>query len=268
MTRSKEIPTITCTKVEGYLLKYTNFAGGYRRRWFVLENGIISYYNSPMEYPVTCRGSINLEYVQIIPSASNTCKFDLIGLRNSNIKFHLKAEAQDEAKRWIIALQQSIAIANLATNLIDETDNTDRKNTNTKSPINFLNICSSETNFLDKLKLPNDLQVNYQSLNLNLGITTITQHEAQLNLLFESINSSLPLSQSQLIEFQNRLLNNCKNLKDFFTRFEVLFAQKNRRLEAQRKEKDLLEDAVRSLALENNKWQTWARSQLTRLDSY
>ena len=159
MIRSKEIPNNLNgnIRVEGYLYKYTNFANGFRSRWFVLENSILSYFNSPSEYPISCRGSINLEYVDIIPNEGNACKFDLItrispkirGKKAHSIKIHLKADAQDEAKRWIIALTQ----AKEAAMCYDY-----RKPL--LSPINLLNLTSSSSS-MPEIASTNDLQLAY-----------------------------------------------------------------------------------------------------------
>lgn len=242
MIRSKEIPNSLngSIKVEGYLYKYTNFANGFRPRWFVLENSILSYYNNPSEHPISCRGSINLEYVDIVPNEGNACKFDLItsshpkspGQKTSSIKIHLKADAQDEAKRWIIALKQAKE-AVLYNNYEKPA----------LSPIHLLNLtCSSSS--IPHLPPTNDLE---------LAFLIISRHGLQMAELPES-------------ELKRVLIDNVYNLKSILERIDQLLGQKNRRLEAQRKEKDLLEDAVRSLALENNKWQSWARGQLSRID--
>ena len=88
----------------------------------------------------------------------------------------------------------------------------------------------------------------------------ILRQEAKLKELI-TVTSSF-----STFDYSGFFNDNISNLKDIFLRLDQLLAQKNRRLEAQRKEKDLLEDAVRSLALENNKWQTWARNQLSRFE--
>ncbi len=31
-------------EMKGWLLKWTNYLKGYQRRWFVLSNGVLSYY--------------------------------------------------------------------------------------------------------------------------------------------------------------------------------------------------------------------------------
>ena len=246
MIRSKEIPVnVSGTKLEGYLSKYTNFAGGYRRRWFVLEHGVISYYNNPSEYPVSCRGSVNLEYVEIVPSQSNPCKFDLVGVTKSpsEVKIHLKADAQDEAKRWIIALKQAKEFYSL--------DPEDEK----LLPTNLMNIMNTP-----------EVQNYCKSPNLSASSSPASPTWSnEIELAFMIL-----LRQEYLVNENGvnkpLIMDNINNLKDILGRIEQLLAQKNRRLEAQRKEKDLLEDAVRSLALENNKWQTWARGQLIRHD--
>jgi oxysterol-binding protein 1 len=67
-------------KMEGFLGKWTNYAEGYRRRWFVLEDGILSYYKSQVDYPVSCRGSLNLQFVQVVPHSSDRLRFDVDGI--------------------------------------------------------------------------------------------------------------------------------------------------------------------------------------------
>jgi oxysterol-binding protein 1 len=242
MIRSKEILlNVSGTRMEGYLSKYTNFAGGFRRRWFVLENGVFSYFNNPSEYPISCRGSINLDYVDIVPSTSNPCKFDLVGVTKSEVKIHLKADAQDEAKRWIIALKQA-----------KEFFSTLEPENEKIPPTNLLNVMNTP-----------EIQ-NCKSPTFSSSPASPTW-SSEIELAFMTL-----LRQEYLIHdpSSNRaqLMDNINNLKDILGRIEQLLTQKNRRLEAQRKEKDLLEDAVRSLALENNKWQTWARGQLSRND--
>lgn len=35
---------INDVEMKGFLLKWTNYIKGYQRRWFVLSNGVLSYY--------------------------------------------------------------------------------------------------------------------------------------------------------------------------------------------------------------------------------
>ena len=38
-------------EMKGYLKKWTNYTGGYKLRWFVLEDGVLSYYKNQGSYP-------------------------------------------------------------------------------------------------------------------------------------------------------------------------------------------------------------------------
>lgn len=40
-------------EMKGYLKKWTNYTGGYKLRWFVLENGVLSYYKNQGKFPTT-----------------------------------------------------------------------------------------------------------------------------------------------------------------------------------------------------------------------
>ncbi|KAI9229241.1 MAG: oxysterol-binding protein [Piptocephalis tieghemiana] len=91
--------------MSGVLYKWTNFASGYKARWFVLESGILSYYKNQEEAVLACRGSINVGTAKLWIDAGNKDRFDLIG--KGSIKYHLKAEHAVEAKRWILALTQT-----------------------------------------------------------------------------------------------------------------------------------------------------------------
>jgi hypothetical protein len=38
------MPSLPLDSYKGWLLKWTNYLKGYQRRWFVLGNGLLSYY--------------------------------------------------------------------------------------------------------------------------------------------------------------------------------------------------------------------------------
>jgi hypothetical protein len=40
---------------QGWLYKWTNYIKGYQKRWFVLQNGLLSYYRNQAEMAHTCR---------------------------------------------------------------------------------------------------------------------------------------------------------------------------------------------------------------------
>lgn len=111
----KEAPMITSkggllsmkSRLEGYLNKWTNYAEGYKKRWFVLEEGVLSYYKSQAEYPVNCRGSINMSFAKVHRHNADKLRFEVIALTNSSNKMHIRAENVAEAQKWIIALNQA-----------------------------------------------------------------------------------------------------------------------------------------------------------------
>lgn len=48
-------------EMKGYLKKWTNYTGGYKLRWFVLEDGVLSYYKNQDDAGSACRGAINMK---------------------------------------------------------------------------------------------------------------------------------------------------------------------------------------------------------------
>ena len=47
--QDKEVP-----ETKGWLYKWTNYIKGYQKRWFVLQNGLLSYYRC-----AKCKSSLN-----------------------------------------------------------------------------------------------------------------------------------------------------------------------------------------------------------------
>ncbi|KAL1922967.1 uncharacterized protein VTP21DRAFT_9343 [Calcarisporiella thermophila] len=92
-------------KMQGYLSKWTNFAGGYKPRWFVLENGILSYYKNKEDSANACRGSLNMYSAKVKVDTSDKNRFEILG--KGSVQYHLRADHPTEAKRWVFALLQS-----------------------------------------------------------------------------------------------------------------------------------------------------------------
>jgi ankyrin repeat protein len=95
----------TMPRMESALLKWTNYASGYKTRWFVLEGGILSYFKNQDDVPNACRGSIHLKIASLWVDTSDRHRFDLIG--KGSVRFHLRADHVVEAQRWIHAISQS-----------------------------------------------------------------------------------------------------------------------------------------------------------------
>ncbi|KAJ7987190.1 hypothetical protein DPEC_G00336180 [Dallia pectoralis] len=107
-TSSLGLPAVSDT-YRGWLYKWTNYLKGYQRRWFVLSNGLLSYYRTQAEMAHTCRGTITLATAHI--EVGDACHLVLTsGGRN----YHLKATSDGESQRWLSALQQTKSnIANM-----------------------------------------------------------------------------------------------------------------------------------------------------------
>ena len=111
-------------ELKGYLKKWTNYTSGYKLRWFVLEDGVLSYYKhqgaSPNIKPYmavadfmqtddagsACRGAINMRIAKLYMDPQDKTRFEIQG--KSSVKYHLKANHVVEAKRWFWALNNAI----------------------------------------------------------------------------------------------------------------------------------------------------------------
>ncbi|KAL5016149.1 hypothetical protein ScPMuIL_005738 [Solemya velum] len=95
------------SQYKGWLYKWTNYLKGYQKRWFVLQNGLLSYYRTQAEMAHTCRGTINLATAFIY--TEDSCS---IIISNSGTQtFHLKATSEIERQKWVTALELAKADA-------------------------------------------------------------------------------------------------------------------------------------------------------------
>ena len=93
-------------EMKGYLKKWTNYTTGYKLRWFVLEDGVLSYYKHQDDAGSACRGAINMRIAQLYMDPKDKTNFEIQG--KSSVKYHLKANHIVEAKRWFWALNNAI----------------------------------------------------------------------------------------------------------------------------------------------------------------
>ncbi|ODQ81387.1 hypothetical protein BABINDRAFT_7183 [Babjeviella inositovora NRRL Y-12698] len=96
---------------KGYLRKWTNFALGYKLRYFILDqNGVLSYYRDQEDTANACRGSLNLGNATLHLDSSEKLKFEILS-GNREVKWHLKANHPVECNRWVWSLQGGIRVA-------------------------------------------------------------------------------------------------------------------------------------------------------------
>ncbi|KAK4943346.1 hypothetical protein LTR10_017020 [Elasticomyces elasticus] len=93
-------------EMKGYLKKWTNYTSGYKLRWFVLEEGVLSYYKHQDDAGSACRGAINMRIAKLHMDPQDKTRFEIHG--KSSVKYHLKANHVVEAKRWFWALNNAI----------------------------------------------------------------------------------------------------------------------------------------------------------------
>ena len=91
------------TSKRAWLWKWTNYIKGYQKRWFVLDDGKLSYYRCREEITHSCRGTINLcgAYIE-------TMNRTYFVVRNGTSQvFHLKAPTEEEKLQWVTALTKA-----------------------------------------------------------------------------------------------------------------------------------------------------------------
>ncbi|KAI1119889.1 hypothetical protein F5Y10DRAFT_273622 [Nemania abortiva] len=91
--------------MHGYLKKWTNYYKGYQLRWFVFENGILSYYKHEDDVGNASRGSISMRIARLHMGSEGKTKFKITG--KSSVKYILKAADEVEAKRWFGSLHSA-----------------------------------------------------------------------------------------------------------------------------------------------------------------
>ena len=64
----EELEVFEAPKLRCSLQKWTNYLHGWQERYFVLEDGVLSYYKSEMDTQYGCRGSISLLKVKVLVS--------------------------------------------------------------------------------------------------------------------------------------------------------------------------------------------------------
>uniref|UniRef100_A0A672MDE3 Pleckstrin homology domain-containing family A member 8 n=1 Tax=Sinocyclocheilus grahami TaxID=75366 RepID=A0A672MDE3_SINGR len=88
--------------MEGVLYKWTNYISGWQPRWFVLEGGTLSYYDSQEDAWKGCKGSIKVSVCEIQVHPSDFTRVDLI--IPGEQYFYLRAINAAERQKWLVAL--------------------------------------------------------------------------------------------------------------------------------------------------------------------
>ncbi|KAM3933081.1 pleckstrin homology domain-containing family A member 3-like [Leptodactylus fuscus] len=99
--------------MEGSLLKWTNYLSGWQPRYFVLDRGILSYYDSQDDVDKGSKGSIKMAVCEIRVHQADSCRMDLYIPKEQC--FYLRADNAADRQRWLVALGSAKACLGDAT---------------------------------------------------------------------------------------------------------------------------------------------------------
>lgn len=142
--------------MEGWLYKWTNYLYGWKRRYFVLYNGVLQYSKAQ---GMQRQGALHLNVAKIQPHAKNPRRF-LINTGTSVL--HLKANTPADALAWINALKAAQEL------LLQDSERQETKEYSPSSPSLVNHISHTLAQFVD-------CQRNLEGLILSLQPTVKAQ---------------------------------------------------------------------------------------------
>ncbi|VDN16758.1 unnamed protein product [Dibothriocephalus latus] len=89
--------------VKGNLNKWTNILHGWQERYFVLKDGVLSYYRSEAEMDQGCRGSIRLRNAHVQPHPYDDCRID-VSLGDST--WYFRCSSESVRQQWISGIEK------------------------------------------------------------------------------------------------------------------------------------------------------------------
>ncbi|CAH1759535.1 23081_t:CDS:10 [Entrophospora sp. SA101] len=235
--------------LRGYLNKWTNYAGGYKIRWFVLENGILSYFQNKDDAGNSCRGSINMKIAKVSIDSTDRQRFDIIG--KGSIRYHLRANSPKEAMKWITELQQSIEWGKNHY----KHGNTDESTATSPTSREISKDDDLRSDSIETDSVPHED-------TYHMAISSI---RAQLNLqnqLLETLIAMLP-KESDVIEVFEKSLQTLQNLLDDVLRMsEERDNYWQRKLKKELETKRLWEESMKALAIEKTEMEEIIQNSL------
>ncbi|XP_048467264.1 oxysterol-binding protein 2-like isoform X2 [Rhincodon typus] len=249
---------------KGWLHKWTNYLKGYQRRWFVLSNGLLSYYSStcspscsglhpgggPMggtlamgtqaEMGHTCRGTINLATTHI--DIEDSCTFVL---SDSGRTYHLKASSEVERQHWVTALELAKSKAiRMMNNQSDDSGDEEPTSQSDKSELHAtLRTLASK---LDDLSQCNELIAKHgAALQRSLSELENLKLPAESGEKIKTVNERATLFRIT----SNAMINACR---DFLDLAETHSRKWQRALQYEREQRIRLEETIEQLAKQHN----------------
>ncbi|XP_076006982.1 oxysterol-binding protein 2 isoform X2 [Genypterus blacodes] len=225
---------------KGWLFKWTNYLKGYQRRWFVLSNGLLSYYRTQAEMAHTCRGTINLATAHI--DTEDACN---IVLSSGGRTYHLKASTEVERQRWVTALElaKAKAIRMMNDQSDDSGDEEPASQTDRSEIQGTLKILVSK---LDDLSTCNDLIAKHgAALQRSLSELEGLRVPVEGGEKIKAVNERATLFRIT----SNAMINACR---DFLDLAETHSRRWQRALQYEREQRTHLEETIEQLAKQHN----------------
>ncbi|OXA62182.1 Pleckstrin y domain-containing family A member 3 [Folsomia candida] len=107
--------------MKGILLKWTNYWNGWQPRWFILEDGILSYYSSEEEVNQGCKGSVCVSACDINVHQTDIHRLDIVIPGEQHI--YVRVGSPGERAGWLVALGSAKAqglVSNIRTRKTSE----------------------------------------------------------------------------------------------------------------------------------------------------
>ncbi|XP_052055074.1 oxysterol-binding protein 2 isoform X2 [Apodemus sylvaticus] len=227
---------------KGWLFKWTNYLKGYQRRWFVLGNGLLSYYRNQGEMAHTCRGTINLASAHF--ETEDTCG---ILLCNGARTYHLKASSEVERQHWITVLElaKAKAICVMKTQSDDSGDD-DEEPAAPADKSDLHHTLKTLSLKLDDLSTCNDLIAKHgAALQRSLNELDSLRIPSESGEKLKAVNERATLFRIT----SNAMINACR---DFLELAETHSRKWQRALNYEQEQRVHLEETIEQLAKQHN----------------
>ncbi|NXW89511.1 OSBP1 protein, partial [Alopecoenas beccarii] len=224
---------------EGWLFKWTNYIKGYQRRWFVLSNGLLSYYRSKAEMRHTCRGTINLATANI--TVEDSCNF--IISNGGAQTYHLKASSEVERQRWVTALELAKA---KAVKMLEESDDSGDESVSQTDKTELQSTLRTLSSKVEDLSTCNDLIAKHgTALQRSLSELETLRLPAESTEKIKQVNERATLFRIT----SNAMINACR---DFLLLAQTHSKKWQKSLQHERDQRIWLEETLEQLAKQHN----------------
>nr|XP_022904698.1 oxysterol-binding protein 1 isoform X1 [Onthophagus taurus] len=258
--------------MKGWLFKWTNYLKGYQRRWFVLQNGLLSYYRAEnnsggvttlslrrrrrfrngnqAEMAHTCRGSISLHGALI--HTVDHCTFVISN--GGTQTFHIRAASEIERQSWVTALE--LAKARAIRNL--ESEEEEEETEDGASPEEWANVVRELQAKLDDLKTCSDLISKHGgALQRALGELEVTAESDTIQGKHKAVQERATLFRIA----SNAMMNACSE----YLSMALNHGHKwTRLLQHEREQRQRLQEMVETLAQQHSKLEQAAAANAQR----